>query len=392
MSWRGRGAAPAQPDPGVQWFWLTLHAAAPRVWATPALVLANIGVWLAMVAAGAHPLNPSGEMLIAWGANFAPLTAAGEWWRLPAAAFLHSGVLHLALNMWALWDAGRLTERLYGGVSFLLLYAAAGVTGSLTSALWHPEGVVSIGASGAVFGVLGALGAFLAVQRHSVPRQVVLGLRASVLTFVGYALLIGFLVPGIDNAAHLGGMAAGFVLGAILARPLAAPDRRRMLALRFPLALAAAALLAGALAWRMPPPAYDMRLERALQQEVARFAGEEKAILDAWRAAADARKAGRIGDAELARRMLEAAQRWEAAHARLAALELSGGSPSRERHALVLRYAELRRDSTRLIAEAVRDGDAAKMGRARALANELGEVRQALEKLGMDGKGKGEGN
>lgn len=390
MSWHGRRAAPAQPDAGVQWFWLTLHAVSPRVWATPALVFANIGVWIAMVLAGAHPLSPSGEMLIAWGANFAPLTAAGEWWRLPAAAFLHSGVLHLALNMWALWDAGRLTERLYGSVPFLLIYLAAGVTGSLASALWNPEGVVSIGASGAVFGVLGALGAFLAVQKHSVPRQVVLGLRASVLTFMGYALLIGFLVPGIDNAAHLGGMAAGFLLGAILARPLTAPNRGRMLVLRLPVAAAAAALLAGALAWWMPPPAYDMRLELALQREVARFSEEEKAILESWRAAADARKAMRIDDAELAQRMLQAAQRWDAAHARLAAVTLSERSPSRKRLALLLRYAELRRDTTRLIAEAVRDGDAAKMNRARSLATEMEPVRQAIEKPGTATKGKGD--
>ena len=378
---------PAQPDAGVQWFWLTLHAVSPRVWATPALVFANIGVWIAMVVAGAHPLSPTGEMLIAWGANFAPLTAAGEWWRLLAAAFLHSGVLHLALNMWALWNAGRLTERLYGSVSFLLIYLAAGVTGSLASALWNPKGAVSIGASGAVFGVLGALGAFLAVQKHSVPRQVLLGLRASVLSFMGYTLAIGFLVPGIDNAAHLGGMVAGFVLGAILARPLTAPDRGYLLARRLPVAAATAVLLAGALAWWMPPPAYDMRLERAMQQEVARFAEEEKVILENWRAAVDARKSGRIDDAELARRMLEAAQRYDAGHARLAALKLSEHSPSRKRFTLLLRYADLRRNSARLSAEAVRDGDPEKMGRARALSEEMGRTRRALEKLGAEGNG-----
>lgn len=390
MSWQGRGAAPAQPDPAVQWFWLTLHAVSPRVWVTPVMVFANIAVWVAMVAAGANPLNPSAETLIAWGANFAPLTAGGEWWRLPAAAFLHGGVLHLALNMWALWDAGRLVERLFGSISFLLLYLAAGVTGSLASALWNPEGVVSIGASGAVFGVLGALGAFLATQRHSVPRQVVLGLRASVLSFMGYALLIGLLVPGIDNAAHVGGLVAGFLLGAVLALPLTAPDRGRMLAQRFPVALAVTALLVGGLAWWMPPPAYDMRLERAVQQGVARFAGEEKAILDDWRAAADARKAGRIDDAELARRMLEVARRWDAAYAGLAALKLSENSPSRERFALLLRYAELRRDTTRLIAEAVRDGDLEKVERARALNDEMDRTRRAMENLGTDGNGKGD--
>lgn len=388
MSWHGRGPAPAPPDPAVQWFWLALHSVSPRVWVTPAMVFANIAVWIAMVATGADPLNPSAETLIAWGANFAPLTAAGEWWRLAAAAFLHGGVLHLALNMWVLWDAGRLVERLYGSPPFLLLYLAAGVTGSLASALWHPQGAVSIGASGAVFGVLGALGAYLLAQKHSVPRQVVMGLRASVLSFMGYALLIGLLVPGIDNAAHVGGLVGGFLPGMLLARPLTAPHRGRMLALRLPAAVAVTALLAGGLAWWMPPPAYDMRLEQAMRQEVARLAGEEKAILDDWRAAADARKAGHIDDADLARRMLEAARRWDAAHARLAALKLSEHSPSRERLALLLRYAELRRDSTRLIAEAVRDGDPEKMDRARALNEDLDRTRRALEELGSSRQGK----
>lgn len=389
MSWNGRGGAPAPPDPAVQWFWLTLHALSPRVRVTPALVFANVAVWVAMVVTGANPLSPDPQTLIAWGANFAPLTASGEWWRLPAAAFLHAGVLHLALNMWALWDAGRLVERLYGSLPFLLIYLAAGVTGSLASALWNPQGAVSIGASGAVFGVLGALGAFLLTQKHSVPRQVVLGLRASVLTFMGYALLIGLLVPGIDNAAHVGGLAAGVLLGELLALPLTAPQRGRMLAQRSPVALAVTVLLAGGLAWWMPPPAYDMRLERAMQEGVARFAGDEKDILDEWRAAAEARKAGRIDDAELARRMLEVARRWESARARLAALKLSENSPSRERFALLLRYAELRGDTTRLIAEAVRDGDMAKMDRARALNEEMERTRRAIEK-GKDGNGKGD--
>jgi rhomboid protease GluP len=387
MNGQGRGAAPVQPDPAVQWFWLALHAVSPRVWITPAMVFANIAVGAAMVATGAHPLSPSSESLIAWGANFAPLTAGGEWWRLLAAAFLHGGVLHLALYLWVLWDAGRLVERLYGSLPFLLLYLAAGVTGSLASALWHPEGVVSIGASGAVFGVLGALGAFLLTQRHSVPRQVVMGLRASVLSFMGYALLIGLLVPGIDNAAHAGGLAAGFLLGLVLALPLTAPDRGRMRARRLPLALVATVALIGGLAWWMPPPAYDMRLERAMQRGVARFVGEEKAILEEWRGAAEARKAGRIDDAELARRMLEVARRWDAAYAGLAALALSEHSPSRERFVLLLRYAELRRDTTRLIAEAVRDGDLEKMERAKALNAEMDRTRQAMEKLGAKGKG-----
>ena len=387
MAWPWRKDPSARPggavaDPDVVRFWALLHVITPRPWATPALIAANGLVFVALVAAGASPISPDAEIMLRWGANFAPLTAAGEWWRLGAAAFLHHGIVHLAFNMWVLWDVGRLTERLLGSGPYLFLYLAAGFSGNIASVLWHPQGAVSVGASGAVFGVIGALFGFLVTERRSVPGPVLAHLRRSVLFFLVYAVSIGFLYPAIDNAAHLGGLGCGFVLGAILARPLEAPDRPRRLVLRFPAAVLAAAALLGFLGWMVPPPAYDFAMEQRMRKEVARFAEEEATVLESWKRIADQRKAGALSDAGMADRLeAEAVGPWEAARKRLESVHLSEGSPSRERFALLLRYAELRRDTARLIVEALREQDRAKMRQAEVLQEEIETVRKRLESL-----------
>jgi membrane associated rhomboid family serine protease len=379
MEFPGHRRSPPDPSADLRRFWLALYADTPRAWVTPALVFANVSVFVALVVAGASPFNPSSEMLIVWGANFAPLTASGEWWRLLAATFLHAGLMHLAFNMWALWDAGRLTERLYGNLPFLVIYVGAGAAGSLASLLWHPRGVVSVGASGAVFGVLGALLAFLLLQHHSVPATVVRGLRASTVAFAAYSLAFGFIQPGIDNAAHLGGLGCGGLLGAILARPLLSPARARLPWKRLAIALAATALLVFGLVRLVPPPSYDYALEQRMQEGAARFTEDEKTILGAWKEAAEKHRAGAIDNAELARRLHAFAEQWRVAAERLARARPSETSPSRERFGLLLRYAELRRDSARLIAEAIKEQSAEKMDQARKLTDEMERVRDALD-------------
>jgi rhomboid protease GluP len=97
---------------------------------------------------------------IAWGSNFGPYTTEGEWWRLFTSLFIHFGIAHLLLNMFALTAFGPLVERLFGSVNFLFVYLLAGIAGSLASIAWNP-GINSAGASGAIFGILGAL---MAVQ------------------------------------------------------------------------------------------------------------------------------------------------------------------------------------------------------------------------------------
>ncbi len=102
--------------------------------------------------------------MLNWGANWGPLTTAGEWWRILTACFLHFGIVHLLCNMYALLLAGLLAERLFGNWFYLAIYIGTGLASSLTSLWWHPE-LICAGASGAIFGVYGALLGYLVNQR-----------------------------------------------------------------------------------------------------------------------------------------------------------------------------------------------------------------------------------
>ena len=124
-----------------------LTAATPRAYITQLLVALNVGYFVVMAALGVSVLGGHTEEYLRYGANFAPLTTGGEWWRLVTCMFVHIGILHLAFNMWALWDSGRLTERLFGNGWFAALYLFAGVSGSCASMLWNQH-VISAGASG----------------------------------------------------------------------------------------------------------------------------------------------------------------------------------------------------------------------------------------------------
>jgi rhomboid protease GluP len=121
--------------------------------------------------------------------------------------------------MWILWDVGHLVERLVGNVGFLVLYVISGLFGSIASVYWNP-GVNSAGASGAVFGVFGALMGFMLLRGDSVPKSILGRVRSSGLTFLMINLAIGFTIRWIDNAAHIGGLAAGFVCGVLMSHPL----------------------------------------------------------------------------------------------------------------------------------------------------------------------------
>ncbi|HEX5052853.1 MAG TPA: rhomboid family intramembrane serine protease [Planctomycetota bacterium] len=226
----------------------------PTPWVTWSIVAINVVVYAAMVAAGASPMSPSIEQLMTWGADFGPATMDGEWWRLVTNTFVHIGAVHLALNLWCLWGAGCLVERLVGHGTFLTLYVFAAVVGSLTSIAWAPE-IVSAGASGAVFGTFGALYACSRALRRTVPDGLFEDLRLRVALFVGYNILYGLRNPAIDQAAHAGGLVAGFVGAALLCRartgetarvPPLGVDRRLVPAL-----VAVLALGVGLASWRV---------------------------------------------------------------------------------------------------------------------------------------------
>lgn len=232
-------------DPAL--FYARLDAVGTGWPVTRLLVALNCTVFLAMVLlGGANPLEPSMEVIVTWGSNFGPLTRSGQWWRLLSCTFIHIGLLHLAVNMWSLYQTGMLVERMFGSLHFLVLYLVAGLAGSLASLLWNPQ-VISAGASGAVFGIIGGLLAFLVDTRYGVPRRVIQGVRRQVLLVVVLNLAFGFSQPGIDNAAHLGGLTGGLLAGWLLARPLDAAwrDHHRLAGIAATLAASFALLLGG---------------------------------------------------------------------------------------------------------------------------------------------------
>lgn len=185
--------------------------------ATIVLIASNALVFLAMVFSGVSAINPTADSVLRWGADYGPLTLHGQWWRMEISTFLHFGVIHLLFNMFVLFNIGLFMESLAGRLPFLVTYLVCGLGGSAASLAWHPS-IVSAGASGAIFGLYGALLGFLLSHRGLIPAESLASLRKGAFTFVGYNLVFG-LRPGVDMSAHLGGLATGFVLGLFLIEP-----------------------------------------------------------------------------------------------------------------------------------------------------------------------------
>ncbi len=183
----------------------------------------------------------------------------GEWWRLVMPIFLHGSLLHIAMNTWVLMDLGPKVEEVYGSARYLFLYIVTGIASFIASTAWvlfrysdlveavGEEGArrgmfVGIGASGALMGLIGLLLA-LTTRRGGAYMQMI---RAQLLRWVAYILIFGFIVGGIDNAAHLGGLATGFLLGKVVAdrEPVNSTERQRAYALGWLAGLVVAASFA----------------------------------------------------------------------------------------------------------------------------------------------------
>ncbi|HSY60504.1 MAG TPA: rhomboid family intramembrane serine protease [Cytophaga sp.] len=180
---------------------------------TPILMYLNIGVFLAMFFTGFGFMSFKSEDLIVWGANYGPLTTNGEWWRLLSNTFLHGGFIHVLANMYGLLFVGIFLEPVLGKMKYIGVYLVTGIIASAASIWWNGT-VVSIGASGAIFGLYGA---FLALLVTGIfPKEMGKAFMISTLIFVGYNLVIGILGNGTDNAAHIGGLVSGFLIGLVL--------------------------------------------------------------------------------------------------------------------------------------------------------------------------------
>jgi rhomboid protease GluP len=183
------------------------------------IITLNAGFFLLTVIAsmkagnGSALMNIDGQTLLLFGAKFNRFIAAGQWWRLVTAGFLHGGILHIAFNGYGLFQLGPLVETYYGSSRLVVIYFASTVGGFYASAVWRDS--LSVGASAGLFGLLGAMLAL--TLRHE--GRMAEYMRSSFMTVIGINLVFGLINPVIDNAAHIGGLAAGFVVAAAAGRP-----------------------------------------------------------------------------------------------------------------------------------------------------------------------------
>lgn len=184
----------------------------------------TINVFLFMLTLAASMTRMGGEMspsflfgaidgytLVRFGAKYGLLIEAGQWWRFVTPIFLHGSLLHLGMNSWVLYDLGPTVESLYGRQRYLVLYVLTGIAGNLLSYWWSPNSL-SIGASGSILGLVGAMITYGYRNRSRLGGSV----RNMYVRWAIYVLIFGFLVPFIDNAAHIGGLLAGMAFGYIV--------------------------------------------------------------------------------------------------------------------------------------------------------------------------------
>ncbi len=256
-------------------FELLLDWFTPNIYVCWIILGINILLFVAMLLSGFNPDKVSAKELLKWGADYGPLTVTqGEWWRVLTCCFVHMGFVHLGFNMVVLYQIGPLMERLLGNIGFLIVYLVAGLTGSVCSLALKPY-LISAGASGAIFGLYGALIGFLILRRDSIPRPALKNILTSAIIFLIYNAVYGVLRAGVDLAAHGGGLVAGLICGMAVSTPIEAGFRHRRF-VRAITAGTASTLVLAALATQVPRP---LDLHAALTE-----AGKTEAqVLDAYR-------------------------------------------------------------------------------------------------------------
>ncbi|MBK7004811.1 MAG: rhomboid family intramembrane serine protease [Burkholderiales bacterium] len=354
-----------------------MRSPAAQVPVTTALLGANLLVFVLMLLAGAGLWHTPNGVQLAWGANFGPATQDGQWWRLFTAQFVHFGVLHLAMNMAALWDVGRLVERLYGRWRFAVLYLASGVLGNLLSLVVQGNQAVSAGASGAIFSLYGALLVFLWRERRQVEPGEFRWIFGGALLFTGLILGLGFVVPGIDNSAHGGGLLAGALLGHLLARPWTAHSPTGT-AGRWSAGLAVLAALAW-LVLHLPQPSYRYGEELRTRAAIADFLATDRSITQQWESLLRSGQAQGLSFEQLAGRIDErVTQRYERSFEQLQAAQPGSTVPSASQLGVLQDYAQQRLEASRELTEGLRAHDPQKIRKALQQARKAGAAVQNL--------------
>lgn len=178
---------------------------------TTTLIAMNIIMFIISVIISGDILNIDVYTLLTLGAKYGPLIEAGQWWRLITCTFLHGGLMHIAFNMYSLYILGSQLEPVFSKTKYIILYIISGLAASILGNILLPN-TVSIGASGAIFGLLGALLVFVIKNKDNINK----GALSNLVMVIGINLFIGATTPSIDNYAHIGGLGMGILIGIIL--------------------------------------------------------------------------------------------------------------------------------------------------------------------------------
>ncbi|MGO9113684.1 MAG: rhomboid family intramembrane serine protease [Thermoguttaceae bacterium] len=337
---------------------------------TLSLIVACVIVYLAKAYQDQSLLGGTAESSIAWGANYGLRTLGGQWWRLVTYLFLHGGPFHILMNMWVLWDVGQLMERLVGRTAMAMIYFLAGIAGGMASVAFHPS-VLSVGASGAVFGVIGALFGLLLHARDAVPPARLQQLRSGIIAFVIFNVIFGLSAQGIDVPAHAGGAIAGLLAGLIVLPARSPGHWLRLGLLTF---VGTGAILLGARL--LPPPPRDFEAVFREYPEKARQIFREYSGLVKKRSQGDL-SARAFADQlesnvvvpwrELATEMTDAIKE----------------RPGASQQGKFEQYLRLQQESFEDLLAAVREGDNERFNQAR-------EKAEAAETIANERNGKGE--
>ena len=333
------------------------HLAKVSSWllVTPVILALNVVMFLVMLAAGAGLVQTDPAVHIRFGSNFGPLTWTGEPWRLITSAFIHFGIMHLAFNMYALYS-GRLTERLFGSARFALIYLLSALSGSVVSGWWDPMRN-SAGASGAIFGVYGALLVFFALRRADIPRDMLRSSGRGALTLCIYSLVLGAANPMVDNACHVGGLLGGAVAAFFLVRPV--DPAARATAQPWRLAAVAAGIGAALLLFAAPLVLPNGSRSGYLRVLVAQdqFARAESKLVDLHQDIARAYEAKQLSGAKAAERLeIEVLEPWKIAMQPIMDIppNAPAGSPAAKQRELMRTYVVERKSAYELTINSLR--------------------------------------
>jgi rhomboid protease GluP len=334
--------------------------------ATPLILYVNVLIFIIMTIAGVGVFEPSTQDLADWGGNLSGLTLTGDLWRLFTSMFLHAGLFHLIANVYPLLLVGSILEMNIGKVRYVVSYIACGIIASVSSVVYH-DNAVAVGASGAVFGLFGLLISLLVTKSLDIPAASRNNLLAGISVFTVYNLVAGFTQEGIDNAAHVGGLISGFIIGFIYSPSLRHAESSR---------LATGTIAGVAVAIALLLPHFFSTKYSEYYAALADFSANEKIALEIY--AIDRPEAGSYEAARYTQRIkTEGIDVWEKNLTHLRSLR-DMPTALQTQIDLLIKYCALRIQHCELLQQAIADEGLETLNKMQKIDHEIDGVIKAL--------------